>query len=353
MMGNMGKVFTIRRIIGVGVILLVAALGVYFLASSNAQTPIVRPVAQPIGKIQPEELGVVPYQYIAYSGSLEQSRQTTGVQKFFAAFIISQDNACAPAWGGVALNGIDSKRATDISADFDKVRAAGGDVFISLGGSHGTELASSCTTTADLTAAYQKIIDKYKVTRLDMDIEGPMLVDGPAGERRAAALKELQRNNPGLKVQVTLPVDAKGLTTPGVDLLRQFGKADVTITTINLMTMSYNIKSKEMGNQSVKAAEAAYSQLRSLYPDMSEDDLWRAVGLTVMPGYNTTPDEIFTLSDARLVREFADQRGIGLISMWSLGRDAECTDTKAPQPRDNCSGVKQAPLEFLRTLQGA
>lgn len=52
------------------------------------------------------------------------------------------------------------------------VRAKGGDVAVSFGGYNGAELGASCNGASGLAAAYQSMISKYNLTRIDLDYEG-------------------------------------------------------------------------------------------------------------------------------------------------------------------------------------
>jgi chitinase len=81
--------------------------------------------------------------------------------------------------------------------------------------------------------------------------------------------------------------------------------------------------------------------------------LWGKVGITPMIGQNDVLGEKFTLDDAAAVNQFAVANHVGLMSMWSMNRDANCV---LPVPvtsnivRDNCSGVDQGGLTFHEAL---
>ena len=62
-------------------------------------------------------------------------------------------------------------------------------MIISFGGASGTELALGCTTVSSLQAAYQSVLNKYRVNastpvRLDFDIEGGAVTDQASINRR-------------------------------------------------------------------------------------------------------------------------------------------------------------------------
>lgn len=352
---------TIRRVVASK--LLVAAIvivgtgtvGSYILATSHAQSPGSGTLKEtaPRSLLRPYSLGIAPYQYIAYSGSLSQTQEATSIKQYFAAFMISS-GSCTPAWGGSAAMGLTSQRSASIAADITKLRYEGGDVAVSFGGSNGTDLATSCLTTAALTAAYRDVINTYGLKRIDFDIEGQTLADTAGNARRAEAIASLQESNPDLRVWVTLPVRVKGLTDQGVAVVRQLRDSGVIVSGVNIMAMNYNIRSKAMGQQAIDSSRATFAQLHELFPGSPESDIWKALGITVMVGRNNTSTETFSLADAPKVRDFALQQGVGMLSMWSVSRDIACQDAStggtSAEPSVSCSGVAQQHYQFLRAL---
>ena len=103
-----------------------------------------------------------------------------------------------------------------MAAKIGALRAIGGDVRISFGGEAGSELAITCTSAAQLQAAYQQVISAYAVNKIDFDIEGAAVANTAASARRDQALAALQAANPGLQISFTLPVLPSGLTSDGV-----------------------------------------------------------------------------------------------------------------------------------------
>jgi hypothetical protein len=350
MMQKLRKMVTLRVMAGVLTVAVVGGLGSYFLASSNAQTPLpLKPLSQR-GSLHPYSLGTAPYQYVAYSGSVDATRAATGMHHYFAAFVINT-GTCTPSWGGTSANGLTSKRSAEIAADFTKLRASGGEVAVSFGGSDGTELASSCQTADSLASAYRNVIETYGVNQVDFDIEGAALADAAGTARRAEAIAMIQKTHPSLKVWVTLPVHAAGLTPDGERVLTGLRDAEVDLSGVNIMAMNYNIGSKDMGKTAIAAAEATTKQLRRLYPQVSPTDVWKTLGITVMAGKNNTVPETFTLEDAAEVRQFALQKGVGMLSYWNAGRDTACPEGAASlQPSTTCSGIPQQPYDFVRAL---
>jgi len=341
-----------RQLIAVITVIGIGVIGSYVMGFSNAQTPQQPPLVleETSAVLRPYSLGTAPYQYIAFNGSIDQTRQQTGIKNYFAAFIVSSDQ-CVPSWGGKAAGNLSGARALELKQDFDKLKAAGGEVVISFGGSNGSDIASTCSSPEELAAAYKSVIDMYGVRNLDFDIEGPTLMDTAGNARRVEAVAALQKQMPDLKIWLTLPVHGDGLTKEGIAVVQEMENRNIALSGINIMAMNYNIDSKDMGRQAVRATAATYDQLKQLFPSNKDEELWKSIGITVMIGRNDTTPETLSLEDARLVRAFAVEKGIGLLSQWNSGRDVACAPgSNAPQPSIDCSGVAQTPYEYLKIL---
>jgi len=292
-----------------------------------------------------------PTQYYApyvYPGTfpLAVTAENTGIRFYTLAFILAADS-CQPAWGGAAL----LKNMTYLKPDIEKLRALGGDVMVSFGGAGGDELALVCPDVESLTEQYQMVIDAYGITHLDFDIEGDEIRDAESIERRSLAIAALQaaaaESGIPLSISFTLPVLPTGLTEDGIALLQSAIDNGVVIDGVNIMTMNFgeNFPPDEMGDNTIQAAQSLFAQLRELYPDAEDADLWRMIGLTPMIGLNDRHPEVFTLEDAAAVTAFAQEQGIGRISMWSLGRDEECVSQQRIIS-DSCSGLVHDDLAF-------
>lgn len=268
----------------------------------------------------------------------------TGVKEFNLAFITS-GGSCTPLWGGVT--GLaDDKVAGQIGA----LRAQGGDVRVSFGGAAGAELALHCSSAADLAAAYGKVIDTYKLTKADFDIEGGALPDTAANSRRSQAIAQLQKEHPGLDVSFTLPVMPEGLTQPGVDLIADAKKNGVRVGAVNIMAMDYGASySGDMGDYATQAATATQAQIKGVL-GLSDAAAWEAVAVTPMIGVNDVTTEIFKVDDATQLVKFAQDKGIGRLAMWSGTRDKECAGGTKPTADATCSSILQQPLAFTKAF---
>ncbi|MFG2296114.1 cellulose binding domain-containing protein [Streptomyces sp. NPDC048603] len=280
--------------------------------------------------------------YPAYD--LLDTAAKTGVKEFHLAFITA-GGGCTPLWGGVT-DLADDKVAAQIGA----LRAQGGDVRVSFGGAAGRELALNCATADDLAAAYGKVIDRYRLTKVDFDIEGAALPDTAANSRRAQAIARLQKSHPGLDVAFTLPVMPEGLTQPGVALLAGAKQAGVRIDGVNIMAMDYGpAYSGDMGQYAIQAATATQAQIKGAL-GLSEAAAWKTVAVTPMIGVNDVASEVFTVSDADQLVAFAKSKGIGRLAMWSATRDRQCAAGAVNHADPTCSSVLQQPLAFTKAF---
>ncbi|MFF9481179.1 chitinase [Streptomyces sp. NPDC014733] len=270
----------------------------------------------------------------------------TGVDHFTLAFLTS-DGGCDPAWGGDGALDEDP-----VARQIDGLRAAGGDVRVSFGGADGSELARVCDSSDALAAAYAKAVDRYRLTAVDLDIEGGALADTAATTRRARALARLQRGHPGLDVSLTLPATPDGLTEDGVRLVANARRHGVTVSTVNVMAMDYGASyGGDMGRYAIRAATATQAQLKDAL-GLDDAAAWRAVAVTPMIGVNDVRTETFTPDDAAELVAFARRRHLGGLSLWSAGRDRPCPGGPRRSASPTCSSVDQRPLDFTRAFAG-
>ncbi|MFD9338483.1 cellulose binding domain-containing protein [Streptomyces sp. NPDC060028] len=280
--------------------------------------------------------------YPAYD--LVDTADKTGVKEFHLAFVTS-GGGCAPMWGGVTDLASDK-----VAAQIGALRAKGGDVRVSFGGAAGRELALNCATADQLAAAYGKVVDQYRLTKVDFDIEGAALPDTAANTRRAQAIAALQKSHPGLDVAFTLPVMPEGLTQPGVALLADAKRAGVRVDGVNIMAMDYGpAYGGDMGQYAIQAATATQAQVKGVL-GLSDAAAWKAVAVTPMIGVNDVASETFTVADASQLVDFAKSKGIGRLAMWSAARDRQCPAGAVNYADPTCSSVLQQPLAFTKAF---
>lgn len=280
--------------------------------------------------------------YPAYD--LLDTATRTGVKEFHLAFVTA-GGGCTPMWGGVTDLGGDQ-----VAGQIGALRARGGDVRVSFGGASGRELALACANADELAAAYGKVVDQYRLTKVDFDIEGAALPDTAANTRRAQAIARLQKSHPGLDVAFTLPVMPEGLTQPGVALLADARANGVRVGSVNIMAMDYGpAYAGNMGQYAVQAATATQAQIKGVL-GLSDQAAWKTVAVTPMIGVNDVASEVFSVSDATRLVEFASAKGMGRLAMWSAARDKQCPSGAVNHAEPTCSSVLQEPLAFTKAF---
>jgi hypothetical protein len=263
----------------------------------------------------------------------------TSQKHYTLAFIIA-DKENNPAWFGRV--GMEKGLYAD---QIEAIRKRGGDVLISFGGAAGTELAIAETDAAALQAKYQSIIDRYKFTWLDFDIEGKALANAEANGRRNAAAAGLQGKNPGLRVSYTLPVDPNGISGNSQKLLADAKAKGVKVYSVNIMTMDFGARhsrGKRMSEVSIASAVRTFGQCQRIDPSI-------LIGLTPMIGQNDVKEEVFGLEDAVALRDWAAAKPwVCSMSFWSSNRD---TGKPGRNPGTTRSGIQQQAWEFTNTFK--
>ncbi|MEU6280098.1 cellulose binding domain-containing protein [Streptomyces sp. NPDC047028] len=272
------------------------------------------------------------------------SADATGVKNYNLAFI-TDGGGCTPKWGGVTdLN------SDGVASQIGALRAKGGDVRVSFGGASGSELGTTCSSADQLAAAYGKVIDAYKLTKVDFDIEGGALPNTAANTRRAQAIAKLQAQYPGLDVSFTLPVMPQGLTQDGVDLLSNAKANGVRTSAVNIMAMDYGASfNGDMGDYAIQAATATQAQVKSVL-GLSDSAAWKAVAVTPMIGVNDVSAEVFKVDDATQLVNFAKSKGLGWLAMWSATRDKACAGGTKPTADATCSSISQDKFAFSKAF---
>ncbi|MCX4832237.1 chitinase [Streptomyces sp. NBC_01016] len=297
----------------------------------------------------PEPVSFAPYVDTSLSPTFDLTRAArgTGVKTYTLAFVKPKGD-CTPQWGRSTLDG------NPVAAKIGALRSAGGDVRVSFGGQSGNELARTCTSVSRLTSAYEDVIDHYKLTKVDFDIEGDALTDRASVDRRNRVVAALQRQHPGLDVSFTLPALPRGITADGLSLLRNAKGHGVDIGSVNAMAMNFGSSPAphprgRMGKYAIDAAEATHAQLKDIVGG-SDRAVWNRVALTPMIGVNDIDEEVFTLSDAAELGAFAKSKGMAWVSLWSATRDRACPDGPGGPAAATCSGVSQSTDAFMKAF---
>lgn len=265
--------------------------------------------AQAAGPALPAHFAA-PYLQISTSdsGDMNADLNATGLKYYTLAFLIPQ-SGCTPQWedGNYGL--------TTFNSQISSLQAAGGQVIISSGGAQGGELAQTCTSVEDLTAAYATVVKTYGVNRLDFDIEGDVLGDSAANERRNQALAALQQQNPDVQMDYTLAVAPDGLPGQEMGVLQDAKAKGVNVSAVDIMAMDFGDGENAL-NDALSAAQATSGQLAGLY-GISAAEAYGRLGITPIAGKNDD-NETFSQDDASKLADFASSNGVQLLAFWEV-----------------------------------
>ncbi len=293
---------------------------------------------------------------------LVSAAQEQGIQFFTLAFITAGSQGQA-TWGGYDVYSVGggSDYETNVQSQISQIRDMGGDLMISFGGATGIELADSISDVNTLQAEYQKVIDAYQLTRVDFDIEGAAILHTEAVDRRSQAIAGLQAEATAegreLYVSFTLPVLPTGLTPGGLYVLESALNHGVHIDEVNIMAMDYGDSAApnpdgQMGEYAIQAATSLFNQLQVVYNTAgiakTDDQLWHTIAVTPMIGLNDVTTETFYLQDAQELLDFAQEKGLTRLSMWSLNRDRYQSGVTYVSPTS--SSIMQDPFAFAQVF---
>ncbi|HEX4722430.1 MAG TPA: chitinase [Pseudonocardiaceae bacterium] len=264
--------------------------------------------------------------------------------------------SCTVEWNGNTATPI---AQSTFGAAIRTIKAGGGDVIPSFGGfaadDTSTEIADSCTSVPAIAAAYEKVINTYHVTRLDLDTEDKSLTN-PAGiDRRNKAIRLVEdwaaAHHRTVQFTYTLPSAPTGLAPTGLAVLQNAVANHARVDFVNIMTFDYfDGLTHEMATDTQTAATGLIGQLHALYPHRTTAQLWSTVGVTEMVGIDDFgPSETFTLADATAIQHWALAKGISFLSFWAIERDnGTCPGSKG---QGACSGVAQTTWQFSHTFE--
>ncbi|MFE1949650.1 carbohydrate-binding protein [Streptomyces sp. NPDC059524] len=287
-------------------------------------------------------MAVAPYEYLGWGSPQDptQVMAATGVKWFTLAFILS-DGTCNPAWDGSRplTGGSDQSK-------INAIRAAGGDVMVSVGGWSGAKLGEKCTSASALAGAYQKVIDAYGLKALDIDIENTEWASATVRQRVIDALKIVKANNAGLKTVITFGTTSSGPDSTGTDMIKRGAASGLANDVWCIMPFDFGGGTTNMGTLTVQAMEGLKAQVKSAY-GYSDSVTYAHIGLSSMNGTTDDAGELVRVSDFQTMLAYAQQHHIGRLTYWSVNRDRPCG---SGSDADSCSGVTQQPYDYLKVL---
>lgn len=276
-------------------------------------------------------------------------------QKDYTLAFVTQDalaSSCSPAWGGSPSLAVSKKLYLN---DINTLRQEGGHIAISFCGENGTTLAAKCTQ-SQLEYAYKAVISTYKPSYIDFDIEGGALGDTAANAKRFEVLKALQTQDTSLKISLTLPANIDGFGHQAVTLIQQAKAMGVNIYEYNMMTMAWYAQ-KDPNVSIAKnveiSAQKGFEQLKSIFPDLSDAQIWKTIRVTPKLGIDYD-GSVFKTQGAEIVGSFVKAKDMAGAAFWSMDIDrnnninGNCGATSADP---SCSGVDQYPYEYTHEFR--
>ena len=218
--------------------------------------------------------------------SISKIAKKSGARYLTLAFIQTpKKGSCTATWNGDAKQPLSGGHYL---AEIAALRHMGGNVIPSFGGfsaDHGgTEIADSCTSVSKIAAAYELLVSKYHVTRLDMDVEDRSLNNLAGITRRSEAIAMAQAwaaaRGINLQVDFTIPVEPYGLDPNGLNVIQNAVAHHVKVTVVNIMTFDYYETHEgrvDMAAAAMAAALNLHNQLAACSPTTARDNYggWR------------------------------------------------------------------------------
>ena len=197
------------------------------------------------------------------------------------------------------------------------------------------------------------MIDKYRLTRVDLDYEGDDLNRNLAV--RVGALRMLQEHARAagreLRLTLTVPVTTLGLDAATRAQLRAVVAGGVRLELVNLMAFDFGPTGEWTLVDTVRhLADLAKNQIKIIF-GYDDANAYGRIGLQLMNGRTDEPTVRFRQSDFAALLAYARSKHLGWFSYWSLNRDRPCDATVTPTGVHSfCSDVPQAPYDFSRIV---
>ncbi|MGH3467519.1 MAG: chitinase, partial [Thermocrispum sp.] len=265
---------------------------------------------------------------------------STGLRAFTMAFMLS-GGGCVPRWDGqrALQGGVDAQV-------INQIRAAGGDVSVSFGGWSGNKLGPNCPDAPSLAGAYQKVIDAYGLTAIDIDIENTDEFESEeVQDRILGALKIVKETNPGIQTIVTMPTTTSGPSWWGNRLVDRAAELQAGIDVFTLMPFDFG--SSDIYADTVNSVTALKDKLKAAF-GWSDAEAFGHAGISGMNGLSDLREET-SVATWTQIRDWAKTNGLARLAFWSVNRDRGGCDG---QVASNCSGIPQEDWAFTQVTAG-
>ncbi len=253
-------------------------------------------------------------------------------------------------WGGLyklSEKGNDGYQYPKIKQTITELEKMGAKYTISIGGQLGAAPWIVTTDVDKLTNFYLDVINTYNLKRMDLDIEESNQTHAN-NIANAKAIKKVQ-DQTGIEIVLTIPIMPNGWQEKQINIIRAYLDQGVNIALINSMTMCYGTgvyANEDYGDASIRAIENSIRQMKEIWAsygtNLTDAQAYAKTGATVDIGYESDLYPIFTTEMTKKVVAHAKQHKYGMVSYWSINRDAKMDSNK---------GVKNQ-YEFLKELNG-
>jgi chitinase len=292
------------------------------------------------------KMPAAPYIYPGWGNPPPPSAITAkGIRSFTMAFVLA--NGCNAVWDGESgLTG--GGHAATINA----IKAAGATVVPSFGGWSGNKLGPACPTAAALAAQYQRVIDTFGLTAIDIDIENTDEFENyVVADRIVDALKIIKQNNPAVTTILTFGTTVNGPNQHGVRLINQVKAKNAGVDIFTQMPFDFGNAGGNMYTATVSASEGLKNQLKQTF-GWNDQQAYSHMGISGMNGLSDQ-SEYTTLQNWQDITNYAKSRGFARLAFWAVNRDRQCPPGEGTgAPSSTCSSVAQPDWEFSRISAG-
>lgn len=269
--------------------------------------------------------------------------EQTGINYYNLGFIqpdqtkpLDENGNIRWGWGGyyeLSEKGNDGYQYPKIKQTIKNLKDMGAKYTISIGGQLGKAPWIVTTDTNKLAEFYTEIINLYELKRLDLDIEeGNQTESGNIAN--AKAIKKVQ-DETSIEIVLTIPIMPTGWKDKQIKIIQAYLDQGVHVSLINSMTMCYGAEvgdNEDYGDASIRAIENSIKQMQELWASygttLSESQAYAKTGATVDIGYESDLYPIFTAEMTKKVVDHAKEHQYGMLSYWSINRDAQMEQNK-------------------------
>ena len=270
--------------------------------------------------------------------------QQTGISYYNLGFIqpdqtkpLDESGNIRWGWGGyysLSESGNDGYQYPKIKQTINDLKNLGAGITISIGGQLGDAPWIVTNDVDKLASFYKDVIQTYDVKRLDLDIEESNQVQS-GNIANAKAIKKVQ-DETGIDIVLTIPIMPNGWQDKQINIIKAYLDQGVQISLINSMTMCYGgglYAGEDYGDASIRAIENSVQQMKNIWASygtvLTDKQAYAKTGATVDIGYESSQYPVFTLEMTRKVVDHAKENGYGMLSYWSINRDAQMQPNNA------------------------